>query len=57
MCLKEPNDNERASTSGPRQEVGFDFRVEEIMEVNWGFDDWNLPGILSDYFTDGGGGK
>lgn len=24
------------------------------MEVSWGFGDWNLPGILSDYFPTGG---
>lgn len=39
MCLEESNDDERARASCPGQEVGFDFRVENVMEANWGLDD------------------
>lgn len=50
MRLQESNDDERARTSCPGYQVGFDFWVEKVVEVNWGLDDWNLPGILLDYY-------
>lgn len=39
MCLEESDDDERARASRPGQEVGFDFRVEDVVEANWGLDD------------------
>lgn len=42
MCLEESDDDERARASCPGQEVGFDFRVQDVVEANWRLDDWSF---------------